>query len=237
MTAFNDLYTEILPDVPGCSEPLMDRAIRNAVVQFCERARVLRETLPKINVVADQAEYSCAPSDPTNRALVHVWHLTFEGKPVERKTEDQLDLEFEEAQDRYAYLFYHHHAYAGFDSDDWRTAKTSRPRYFYEKRPDKVRLVGIPTTAITDGLEIEIILKPTRAATAVDDFVIEDYYKTLAHGALAELLALPKKPWTDGGLSQYHRGHFEDGIAQAHADALRNFARDDRPVGRVKGYA
>lgn len=236
MAEFRDLFNQVLPDLPQVPEPLVTRAIRNAVIQLCERTRVLRETLPAIDVEADQAEYSIAPSQ-SHHALVHARNVLFDEKPVERKTQDQLDLEWSEAQDRFSYLFYHRHAYTGYDADDWTQASSAQPRYYFEKRPAKIRLVATPSTAITGGLVVTIAVKPQRDATTVEDWLLEDYFREIARGALAELFAIPKKDWTEPQLAEHYRQLFEQDLGRIHGDSLRDWARDDRPVGRVQSYA
>ncbi len=43
----------------------------------------------------------------------------------------------------------------------------------------------------------------------VEDFIHEQYAEVIASGAKARLMLSPKKPYTDGTLSAYHRGVFD----------------------------
>lgn len=236
MAEFRSLLTEILPDLPQVPEPLVIRAIRNATVRLCEHTGVLREELPAIDIVADQAEYSIAPT-AADRDLVFARKVLFDGSPIHRKSQDQLDLEWGEADNHFGYLYHDSNAYTGSNAEDWTQSKAARPVYFFEKRPDKIRLVAIPDTAKTGALEVTIVIKPTRTATSVDDWILDDYYRELARGALAELYAMPKTDWADPQLGEHYRRRFEQDLGRIHADSLKDFARDDRSTGRTKAYA
>lgn len=232
---FDQLLPEILPDVPGCADPIAIRAIRNAVVEFCERTALYRSTLAAIDVVADTAEYALAA--PAGYAVVDVRRATLDGYPLTFKSQDQLDREWNEDARGMALYLYHRKVGEGLDAKSWQTAVSDRPQTYFMTNPSTIRLVGIPTTAITGGLLVTVALKPTPAATQIVDWLYNDYYRTLAYGALAELLKLPKKPWTDMALASHYHRLFNEGIEKAHGESLRDHGRDDQTIRRIKAHS
>ncbi|MCK4826181.1 hypothetical protein KA005_61125, partial [bacterium] len=54
---FEDYLQEVLIEINGCPSKVATNAIRNAVIEFCQKARVWRETLDPINVKANTAVY------------------------------------------------------------------------------------------------------------------------------------------------------------------------------------
>jgi hypothetical protein len=72
-------------------------------------------------------------------------------------------------------------------------------------------------------------------ATEIDDFVF-DWYEILAAGALAELLAIKHKPWTDLNESSVKRREFNQGIIQVQSDRVAGFGDLDYTVGHVRTW-
>lgn len=75
-----------------------------------------------------------------------------------------------------------------------------------------------------DGTEIYLLIvsAPGPAAQAVADVLWLRHSEALTHGALARLLAEPKKPWSDSQTAMYYRGLFDEAMRRAAADAGRN---------------
>lgn len=230
-TPFADLLPEVLPDVPGCADLVAERAIRNAAIRFCQESKLYRQDLTPINVVADEPEYTVTP--PAGYALVDIRRALFDGQPLYFISQDELDRLWNDATTRVNHFLTHD---SGLDTDTWQTATSSRPKYFFQPDKEKVRLVGIPTVAVTGGLELNVALKPTPTATQIEDWLYNDHFRTLAFGALGELLKIPQKPWTDKGLSDHYESLFREGIGIAKGEALRDHGRNDRVVGRVRSY-
>lgn len=59
-TALSAFTQYIMPEVPGCPEPLIDDAVRRAAIEFCSRTRVIRERIA-FNTVAAQDYVTLAP--------------------------------------------------------------------------------------------------------------------------------------------------------------------------------
>lgn len=61
-TAYSDLYNWVVPDVPMAPLPLVLNAIRDSVIEFCEKALVYRQELQQISVLGPTATTTTAAS-------------------------------------------------------------------------------------------------------------------------------------------------------------------------------
>ncbi len=238
MGAYLDLLPEVSLESPGAGDIIIERSIRWAVREFCERTQVLRATTsPALDLVADQAEYTLPPV--TDRDIVRiVRHGVRWGSDIypEHVTADQLD--------RQANLPVHLHT--ADDSVDlalinavgtpWRTKTGSPAVVYYQPLPNTVRLVPIPNVSASAYLTVTYSLKPTLASSTVDDIVFSQWHETIVHGALAKLLAIPKKPWSDAALARYKQGLFDYGVANVQNQRMAGFGDNDHAVGRVRAY-
>lgn len=75
-----------------------------------------------------------------------------------------------------------------------------------------------------------VALQPTQTAVGVPDFVFSDFVEDIAAGALARLLSIPDKAWTDTSLAQAKRNFFEGRVSIAAAKASKGFSRGRRRV-------
>lgn len=234
MASFADLLPEVLPDVPGCSDPLAEREIRNAVIRFCERTGVLKHTAPAQDIVALEPRYAIeAPTGYTFHSVL--WLKVGTSQPLKSMSADFLDLIWRGD----SHWSCHCDAFTG-RGDDWRDYQQTEPSAYMLERAggqDVLRLVGIPTVAVAGGLTYRLALKPLRTATEVEDFLLEDYYQTLAKGALSVLLRIPKKAWTDTARGVALAEEFENECGDARRDALKDFTRDDQANLRTRAYA
>lgn len=233
MATFRDLLPEVLLDVPGCSDPLAEREIRNATIRFCEQSCVLKRHVAAVAIVALKSRYPV--SVPANYALnTLLWVRIASGSPIKAMSEDFLDLVWGDD----AKWSCHFHG-CGTRGGDWRDYEQARPCAYLMEREgaeDFIRLVGIPTDPIIAGLSYRMTLKPLRTATDIDDFVFEDYYRTIAKGALAALLRIPKKTWTDTARGIALEEEFLEECWQAKGESLKDFTRDDQVVSRTRAY-
>lgn len=220
MVLFDDLVAEVLVEVPGVSDPLAVREIRRATIAFCEETKALKMYGPVVTLVANEPRYDI--SVPDGYTLVDLRSVSIDGKPpISQTSEDALDLQHSDTGIR------------------WREELGDTPKaYFIEKEDDalpQMRLVYIPTVG---GLTLRyrMALTPHRTATGVDDFIADKYFKAIADGAIASLLKIPKKPWTDLTSAAIYQSWFQDAIGRAAGDGARDYVRDDETVIRTTAY-
>lgn len=237
MTAFADLVKEVAIDVANCPQPLIVRALRNATIQLCERAKVLQQDLDAIDIEADKNLYPL--TIPENLAIVDLRQVLCDGQPLDATSPDALTRNYT-AWRRGLPAFQWWDSVVcdcGTDAANaWQTATADKPAAYFQPDTTSIRVVATPTQPIAGGLEIHAALKPTRAATDAPDWLVEDHFEALCDGARAELMAVPAKSWSQPQLALYYRSLFDAAVSRARADALRGGTRDDEAVGRTTAY-
>jgi hypothetical protein len=244
MTDYSDLIREIKGECPGAPDPIIIQQIANTAIEFCRDTRALKRTLDPITVTADEPLYALTP--PVGTTIVQVQNAQISDYPMLRATStDLLDIWWREGCPL-ADCF----CDCGWNTDDsgtivvprgtnWRQFTQDAPEAFYvdqENNEYRIRLVGIPTTTIADSLVVRVSLTPTRDATSLDAWLIEQYFDTLCEGAKGRLMRMPKKTWTDIPTAKYYLDKFDTDKGSARLESLRDFVRDDESTGHVTSW-
>lgn len=202
-------FDEVLPDVPGCPQPVAKNAIRNAAIEFCDRSWVYRADHAAINAVANQGAYPYAPPAGTKVVVpLTVWY--------DKKRLDPMDMHDLEG------LYAH-----------WPSETASAPLYFVQQALETLIVVPAPTAALAGAITLKVALKPTRASADIDDTIWEKYLEEISCGAKAKLFAMKKKPWSDPGRAGDYMVLFDRHVARAKLAASRGFVRS---VKRVRAH-
>lgn len=80
MVPWSEFYADVLPFVAGCPEPAMDRAVRDAAIEFCQRSLAWGVWLDPVTLTTAR---SYDLDMPNNSDLVRVERVTVNGHPVE----------------------------------------------------------------------------------------------------------------------------------------------------------
>lgn len=206
MTALTQLYDYVLPEVPGCEPPLALQHIRLAAIDLYARARLRELDLSGMSTVASIASYTLA-GVPTDYVFHEMTRVSVDGEsigPIKPGDRDRLYPE-------------------------WETT-TDQPAWYYLEDDDTLTL--FPTPDGVYAVRARASIKPSPTAAGIDDWVFNQFFQVIAHGALATLLAVPKKPWTDPGTAQYYANLFARGVAGATekvSSGLAHKARRTRP--------
>ena len=177
MKALSTFFPRILPYLPGCSEPLAEQALRNAAIEFCEAAQVLRQDLEPFNTVANVAQYDLtAPTNQHDICRVFSVKLdeiySLQGVPVEaiRTVPQNLSL----------------------------------PRGFYTDRTDSIFTLKLtPTPDKAYATVVHVALRPRITATTLDDDLYNIWIDPLVAMTIAKLAVIPGQPFTNPGLAKY----------------------------------
>jgi hypothetical protein len=187
---YSDITSETLPEVPGCPDMTIERAVRDAVIEFCDTTLCYSVDQDPVSVYAGLSEVDLEL--PSATRLVQVIRAQLGQTSLGRKSRDDL--------------------FAANVS--WQTM-TGRPSVITYASETSVRLVPIASQTQADQLYIRFAVAPTRASTAVADFVGERYFKEFTHGAKAMLLQMPGQPWSNPQLSAAYRAQFERDMREA----------------------
>lgn len=165
-------FADILPYAPACPDMTIEAAIIAAAIQFCEESKAYQYDMDPISTVAGVGEYDLEP--PSGAVVDRIHSVKYNGiglDPVSMK--------------------------GMTDRVPKRTTWTSTPKYFLKNSSTTLLLGPIPAASLTNGLEIRLILKPTRTSSSIPDELYDDYYEAILRLALYRILSIPRKDWSD----------------------------------------
>ncbi len=179
MTALNRVALDVIIDVAGAPMPLVEREVRYASIDFCDFTMAWRVPLDEVPIVGGTSEYEFTL--PDDSVIATVFYLGQDGVRLLPTTERVLDD----------------------DQGAWRASDSTATaaQWFYLPDRTKVRLALTPSAAGLMGLTVA--LKPGQTAKTLPDFIFEHHVEALRAGALARLLAQPRKDWSDPQLAYY----------------------------------
>lgn len=196
MRTWDFFFPDVLPDVLGCPEPTVERAIQNAARDFCERSRIWRDDLPQILTAGLQAIYPIAYPEES------------EGVELIGATLDGVDIKLETADDNKP-------------SQRRSPVATGTERVLTQ---DLVSVQLMPTPAadaIGRVLILTAILKPGEFASGLPDRFADKHRLAISNGALAKLLVANKAPWANPQLAKIKGDEFEAAIKRASSKAWK----------------
>ena len=82
---------------------------------------------------------------------------------------------------------------------------------------------------MTSSLQLRVILVPT-SLTDVPDFFYDEFHDAWRWGALARLLKMPGKDWTNLPLAGFYQKRYDDEIRIAKSRAQAEFGQPDRTM-------
>lgn len=200
MKAWSSFFADLLPQLPGCPDPLIEHELLRACQTFFEKTRAWQETQALVAVSANQTTFAIAPSDGTQE-LVRLEKAWLDSKPLGVVSAKFMDDEY---------------------GDDWRTHTGAVDRVV-QVSPGTGIFYPIPLAASTVGLKLRLSVKPSDTATGIPDEQFAKHKDALACGALARLMAHAKKPWSDQNMAMVKAAVFEAAIGRANVDAARSF--------------
>ena len=204
-------YTQWLPyvqvNVPDCPKALIVEAIRQKVIEFCQRSLFLRQELDGFYTVANDNEYDLSP--PVDNNIAQLLMLKVNKRELEPKTQDDMEEIYQEWRDQ-----------------------SGEPQYFFLKNTNTAILVPKPIGVYP--VRILVALKPTQAAQGVDEIIFEEYKDAIKHGALAYLMLMAEKTWSNPNMSAFYQSQFDAAITDSKMRAEKGYAM--RKTFRTKAH-
>lgn len=168
MRDIDDLFPEVLIHAPNCSDPIARRYLREAARDICDKVDLWRE---RDHITISDVEGECL-STISDAEIVKIEAADLDGVSLMPQTPEWLDDN-----------------YPGWDKTDDSGATS---RYITQIKPGTIQVVP-PNTG---KLSVRFILKPSRTATTLPDFLVDKYGTEIGKGAAARVLMLPTD---DGG--------------------------------------
>jgi hypothetical protein len=205
---FEELVPEVHALCPGAPIPLIVAKLREAAREFCEHSSAYRLTFDPVTVLPNIGEYSI--DLPTGTLLVEVMSLAYDGVPLDPSSPDLLDFKL---------------------GSDWQTA-TGKPRQFFKAESNILRLVPMPNATGVLKLTGKVSLKPTRTATGIAEWFVDDYYEGIIAKASNLMLAMIGSEWFNGEMAGAFQAQYMDKLDNARTRANN----DDTSKARVTTY-
>ena len=215
MKTLESFLPEILPDVPGCPSDMAIRALRNTIVEFCEKSLIHQDTMDAITVLQNVTDYDLEP--PKNYRIQKIMKMWYLGQELEALAPDDLGL-----PDAYRTNI------AGY------TASKGPPAGFTQKDVDTFTILPIPDQKYTSSLTMRVALVPLRTMTEVADFLFEIWGETIGFGTKARLMLTPGKPYSNNEAANFNQVRYMTGLNDARQRASRGNVRSSLRVKLVR---
>lgn len=187
LTSFSALYPRVLVEAPGCPTPIVEIAVRDSAIAFCEGSLIYEITLDTLGFPKEYEYDVKLPEDTAVVALVSVRHDESELVP---RTRHQIRA-----------------------MGDWKNS-SGTPKYYSHIKGNTFIMVPPPSTDSKD-IEVVFALKPTPSATKIDTDVYNDWYDVIKHGALYRIKANYSSEWANPKSAAEHFAQFSRGVAVA----------------------
>lgn len=175
MAEFESLLPRVLQRAISLPEPVALDAIRDAVIEMCERTRCWNE---------DQTVTLAAAGDsvlivPPGAELISIDSVVYGGEPLSPINTKELD----------ARIY------------NWRNTTEGCPRFYTQLEWNTLRMVP---SDVGQVFQVRTFLKPSESATEAPDKFMNQRRELIADLALGRALLIPNQSWSNPNLGAYH---------------------------------
>ena len=197
----SQLYSRVLPYVPGCPETMVDQALLDAASEFAEASQIIFCEERPITLVNGRSTYRIAPGSDIGVDMVRgVFCGTRELRMVTPTSRHD-------------------------EVPDWQTSKSSEPTHYGTfEEPDSITVYPRPDAVNGATIVVQATWAPGFGSTTIPDDMGRRFYRELVAGAKAILMMMPDRKWTNPQLGAMARNEFEAGVAEARIKAIRGNA-------------
>lgn len=201
---YDTFFPEVMPFVYGCADMAAERAIMNAVIDFCIRSDWWVLELDPIMAAVGVGDYELDEL-PDQTEIVRIVDAWYGDRQLTQLSLDELRKKF---------------------GLSWRDTPAGFPSFVTQIMPGVLTVVP----ALQAGTPIENItgfvsLRPTRDSTSCDDSIYNRWAEVIGHGALARLYATVGQPFSNPPAAQAFETKFSAGVANARRERLKGLGR------------
>lgn len=186
-----DFYQYVSPDLPGCPDETLRRAIIASVQTLCRKAHIWREVQDPVPLVDGVRDYE--PDVPAGARVINIDEVFCDTRPLDPVTLSALKWKM----------------------PDWQTAQSSSP-VFYMGANDwgVINLYPLPREP-RESLTMRVEYEPLGTATSLPDFLLQRYQEEICRGVKSRCMAMSKVAWSDPVAAEYWRQLFESDVGDA----------------------
>lgn len=183
---YADFSIFIRPEVQGCPDYMIERAVRDSAVDFCTRTDVYVAEPEFVTIVQNVNEYDLSIDEGSElNHIIDIFDNTTKLKPVS-----------------YSVLL----GALGNEST------TGTPQYYAQRDNTQFYLAPIPSTS--SSYRVLYSLKPSSTSTSIPDTIGKEYREAISHGALFRLQMMAGQPFGNLSLAGTNRDLFEKSIGR-----------------------
>ena len=176
-----DLSPYVRTEAQGVPDFLLERSVRDSVIDFCIQTDAYRPEPEDIAVIEGITEYGLSiPAGTELNHIIDVYRDREKLKPV---------------------------SYSRLLEITGSGTLTSRPEVYSQR--DNVEFFLAPIPAKSETLRVLFSLKPSATSTSIPDTVGKEYREAIVHGALYRLQMMPDQTWSNMNQAQGNKMLFE----------------------------
>lgn len=199
-----DVIEDLYTRTPGAPDEMLMAAYRDAVRRFLRRVNAWVEESTTWTQGATTAEY--IPTVPSGSEMHDFRDAKVATTEIERLSRDQAVAR------------------------GWPDTGTVRGARLAET--DKLVLMPDPGTDVSAELTASLVLRPTRSALEIPDFLVKEYGDVFEYGALSIVYSVPGQTYSSMNAANFYREMFNDLTdalqSQGGNGGMKNLARTVR---------
>jgi len=217
MALISGIYPKVRIEAPGVPEPLLEDVVGAAIEDFFRESEAWRHTTTTLLDWTTALPFPALtagtelPAD-TRLHRVDVVKYGAQGanlRPVPFHTRQDLDCIWQ----------------------DWEIRTSNTPEaWTNDPNGAAPRLVPAADADQVGVLQVRSIVVPTSSMTDINDYFYEEFHDAWRWGALARLLKMPGRDWTNLSLAAFYERKEEDAQKMAKSQAEAEYGQPNRRV-------
>jgi len=183
---FTDFAPYIRPEVQGCPDFLLERAVRDAATDFCRRTDIYIAEPEFVQLVAGVNEYEV--SIPSGTELNHIVDIYNNNTALTPVSYTELIRRLGNEQ------------------------TTGTPRFYAQRDNKDFYIAPIPAEPIS--VRVLYSLKPTASSRSIPDTIGKEYREVISHGALYRLQFMAGQPFSNPSFGAVNRDLYEKEVGR-----------------------
>lgn len=213
MAYLKEFLPHVLTYVSTCSESVAITVLRDICIEFCSETQVWQDTLDPISSVVGENKYELSPPiDATIHSVVSAW---YKDMPVEVINSDSGVVRPEFYNDKFS---------------NARNDLGDPTALLVDINNKQMTLYPTPKNSDAFALTVRAVLRPSRTAMKVPDFLLHDYEYAITQGAIARIARMPGNDFSDLNTAAMAAGVYMNAKGAAKVRSNKTFARSQVSV-------
>jgi hypothetical protein len=206
-TEISEYKQHVAPDLLPCPGPLVEREIRNVLIDFCDKTHVLTK---EFNVVIDSDQIV---EDDHNSLDIELTDYFSDAAPG-------IIIGF--VRDGLKYRPERKELVNDVPDSMWVPMERIGAIYFTFPTNKVLRIFDVDST--WTNLYVIMSIKPTRTSTTVDPLIYEHHLDTIVAGVKYKVLSMPGKEWSENRASREAFTQYRRGLSSCKARVMRRYS-------------